>query len=266
MAINNFVAAGGDGYPALNQHPGYVDTGFVDADVLRAAKAALAQQAEPAVPIATLHDDGCYTWTKGKCPPEGSQFAGWRMQVYGAPPTPPAEPSPAPDADRVFWPIHWPTMPTIPGSCPAVFAGGYASGWAKCMAGCQAAVEQAWPAPDAAPPAPVGEPTPAQIEFVARWLSTILGTDPDKLLDVSPDKFAWQRHDMQARTLLRQAFALSAPTPSTTPQEAEGLTADDLWASEEVMAVNAEAGLGMGLLLRLGRAIESASLAKVKPS
>lgn len=36
MAINNFVAAGGDGYPKLNNHPGYVDTGFVDADVLRA--------------------------------------------------------------------------------------------------------------------------------------------------------------------------------------------------------------------------------------
>lgn len=35
MAINNFVAAGGDGYPRLNAHPSYVDTGFVDADVLR---------------------------------------------------------------------------------------------------------------------------------------------------------------------------------------------------------------------------------------
>lgn len=36
MAINNFVAAGGDGYPKLTAHPSYVDTGFVDADVLRA--------------------------------------------------------------------------------------------------------------------------------------------------------------------------------------------------------------------------------------
>ncbi|MBX9816792.1 MAG: 5'-nucleotidase [Burkholderiaceae bacterium] len=36
MTINNFVAAGGDGYPVLSTHPGYVDTGFVDADVLRA--------------------------------------------------------------------------------------------------------------------------------------------------------------------------------------------------------------------------------------
>lgn len=35
MAINNFVAAGGDGYPVVTSHPGYVDTGFVDAEVLR---------------------------------------------------------------------------------------------------------------------------------------------------------------------------------------------------------------------------------------
>ena len=36
MAIINFQAAGGDGYPRLTSHPGFVDTGFVDADVLRA--------------------------------------------------------------------------------------------------------------------------------------------------------------------------------------------------------------------------------------
>jgi 5'-nucleotidase/UDP-sugar diphosphatase len=35
MAVNNFVAAGGDGYPQLTQHPSFVDTGFVDADALR---------------------------------------------------------------------------------------------------------------------------------------------------------------------------------------------------------------------------------------
>lgn len=40
MAVNNFVAAGGDGYPRLTGHKGYVDTGFVDADVLRAFIAA----------------------------------------------------------------------------------------------------------------------------------------------------------------------------------------------------------------------------------
>ncbi len=35
MAINNFQAAGGDGYPRMTDHKGYVDSGFVDADVLR---------------------------------------------------------------------------------------------------------------------------------------------------------------------------------------------------------------------------------------
>ena len=36
MVINNFIAAGGDGYPKLTDHRTYVDTGYVDADVLRA--------------------------------------------------------------------------------------------------------------------------------------------------------------------------------------------------------------------------------------
>jgi 5'-nucleotidase/UDP-sugar diphosphatase len=36
MAINNFVASGGDGYPRLTQHRSFVDSGFVDAEVLRA--------------------------------------------------------------------------------------------------------------------------------------------------------------------------------------------------------------------------------------
>jgi len=40
MAINNFIAAGGDGYPKMTGHKSYVDTGFVDADVLRAYVAA----------------------------------------------------------------------------------------------------------------------------------------------------------------------------------------------------------------------------------
>ena len=35
MAINNFVAAGGDGYPKMTSHKSFVDTGFVDADALR---------------------------------------------------------------------------------------------------------------------------------------------------------------------------------------------------------------------------------------
>ncbi len=35
MALNSFQANGGDGYPKLSNHPGYVNTGFVDADVMR---------------------------------------------------------------------------------------------------------------------------------------------------------------------------------------------------------------------------------------
>ena len=35
LAINNFQASGGDGYPKLTSHPSFVNTGFVDADVLR---------------------------------------------------------------------------------------------------------------------------------------------------------------------------------------------------------------------------------------
>ena len=40
MTVNNFVAAGGDGYPRLVAHKSFVDTGFVDADLLRAFIAA----------------------------------------------------------------------------------------------------------------------------------------------------------------------------------------------------------------------------------
>lgn len=35
LAITNFTAAGGDGYPKMNGHPGWTDTGFNDAEVLR---------------------------------------------------------------------------------------------------------------------------------------------------------------------------------------------------------------------------------------
>jgi 5'-nucleotidase / UDP-sugar diphosphatase len=40
MTVNNFVAAGGDGYPKLTGHPSFTDTGFADADALRAYIAA----------------------------------------------------------------------------------------------------------------------------------------------------------------------------------------------------------------------------------
>lgn len=35
LAISHFSARGGDGYPRLDQHPAYIDTGFNDAEVLR---------------------------------------------------------------------------------------------------------------------------------------------------------------------------------------------------------------------------------------
>lgn len=40
MVVNNFQAVGGDGYPKLTSHKSFVDSGFVDADVLRAYIAA----------------------------------------------------------------------------------------------------------------------------------------------------------------------------------------------------------------------------------
>ncbi len=36
LVINNFMAGGGDGYPKLSDHPGHVNTGFNDADAMRA--------------------------------------------------------------------------------------------------------------------------------------------------------------------------------------------------------------------------------------
>lgn len=36
LALNHFTASGGDGYPRIDNLPGYINTGFVDADVLRA--------------------------------------------------------------------------------------------------------------------------------------------------------------------------------------------------------------------------------------
>ncbi len=35
LAINHFTATGGDGYPRMDTHPGYINTGFVDAEVMR---------------------------------------------------------------------------------------------------------------------------------------------------------------------------------------------------------------------------------------
>ena len=35
LALNSFLASGGDGYPKMDDKPGFVNSGFVDADVLR---------------------------------------------------------------------------------------------------------------------------------------------------------------------------------------------------------------------------------------
>lgn len=58
------------------------------ADLL--AKKLGAQRAAPQVeaapvqqPVATLHDDGYYTFKRGQ-EPQGARYAGWRMDVYAA--------------------------------------------------------------------------------------------------------------------------------------------------------------------------------------
>lgn len=35
FTVPSYNAAGGDGYPKISDHPGYVNTGFVDAEVLK---------------------------------------------------------------------------------------------------------------------------------------------------------------------------------------------------------------------------------------
>jgi hypothetical protein len=62
-------------------------------NALTALRTAIADaDAEKMEPVATLHDDGYWTW-KGT-PPYASSFAGWRMDVYaaGAQPAPKQEP------------------------------------------------------------------------------------------------------------------------------------------------------------------------------
>ena len=36
LTLNNFQAGDGDGYPMVTEHPSFVNTAFVDADVVRA--------------------------------------------------------------------------------------------------------------------------------------------------------------------------------------------------------------------------------------
>jgi hypothetical protein len=66
-------------------------------DALRAALAA--EQPQPEA-VATLHDDGYWTWKRDEFRRQyGAQHAGWRMDVYAAPPpATPVQVAPAPDA------------------------------------------------------------------------------------------------------------------------------------------------------------------------
>jgi hypothetical protein len=54
----------------------------------------LARAYQPSEPVATLHDDGYFTWHGAK--PEGFHYAGWRMSVYSAP-------QPAKTGEPVAW-------------------------------------------------------------------------------------------------------------------------------------------------------------------
>lgn len=51
-------------------------------DAWNAALAWLCSQGEP---IATLHDDGYWTWKNRANAPHESNYAGWRMDVFAAP-------------------------------------------------------------------------------------------------------------------------------------------------------------------------------------
>lgn len=71
-------------------------------EVIAALDAALAEQAQP---VATLHDDGCFTWKRDEFRRRyDRQRAGWRMDVYATPPAPVVPPG--------WHPISEPYEPT----------------------------------------------------------------------------------------------------------------------------------------------------------
>ena len=63
-------------------------------------RAALAAEQPQPEAVATLHDDGYWTWKRDEFRRQyGAQHAGWRMDVYAAPPpATPVQVAPAPDA------------------------------------------------------------------------------------------------------------------------------------------------------------------------
>lgn len=57
-------------------------------EVITALRAAI-EAAEKTKPVATLHDDGCFTWKRDEFRRKfDRQRAGWRMDVYASPPQP----------------------------------------------------------------------------------------------------------------------------------------------------------------------------------
>ena len=79
----------GDKWPAMNEKlvgdkfvfslAVELDEALKERDALRAKIEAMEKQE----PIATLHDDGYFTWVASR--PYESGFAGWRMKVYAIP-------------------------------------------------------------------------------------------------------------------------------------------------------------------------------------
>jgi hypothetical protein len=72
------------------------------AEELAAYEVTVGNLREQAQPVATLHDDGYWTWKQGR-PPYESHYAGWRMDVYAAPQAQPA-PEPERPAGVVIFP------------------------------------------------------------------------------------------------------------------------------------------------------------------
>lgn len=73
------------------QSPVLFDDGYEEGwakciDTMKAMLAAAPQPAQAAEPVATLHDDGCFTWKRDEFRRKYDRdHAGWRMDVYAAP-------------------------------------------------------------------------------------------------------------------------------------------------------------------------------------
>lgn len=101
--------------------------------------------------------------------------------------------------------------------------------------------EYARAASAAQPPQPVAEPTdPLHDDAYVRAIA-----------------LGFPQGDPRRWTLCRIADRIEAATPQ--PPQAVELTADDVWRNEQIMAINARAGLQMPLLMELVRAVLDAA-------